>query len=246
MTISEILNTTEHRPWKMPTEKWKFYQEWNNALFLHWEVELSELEKFVPKELEIDLFDGKPWISVVAFTMEKIRPKNLPSFSPISNFDEINIRTYVKSNDKTGVYFLSIEGGKKLSCKIAKRMSELPYRFSKIKRTKNQYESSNSEFNDKLNIEFTIEKKRKEKTKLDTWLTERYALFQDTEKSINEFEIHHLEWSIHEIELKKMDLDYPKFSKLIKNEPDKIQYSKGVQVIAWGKNKREKTGVYGV
>ena len=71
MTISDILNTTEHRPWKMPTESWKFYQEWNNAVFLHWQVELSELEKFVPKELEIDLFEGKPWVSVVALQWKR-------------------------------------------------------------------------------------------------------------------------------------------------------------------------------
>ncbi len=238
MTIREILNTKEHRPWEMPTGNWKFYQEWNNAIFLHWQVELTELEKVVPKELEIDLFEGKPWVSVVAFTMEKIRPKNLPSFPPISDFDEINIRTYVKSNNKPGVYFLSIEGGKKLSCIVAKGMSELPYRFSKIKRSQNLYKSSNSEFNDKLNIEFTIEKELKEKTELDKWLTERYALFQDTEKSINEFEIHHLEWPINEIKLKTVDFDYPRFGKLIKNEPNKIQYSKGVKVIAWGKNKK--------
>jgi len=150
MGIKEILNTTEHRPWKIPSDTWKFYQEWNNAIFLHWEVELSDLEKFVPKELEIDLYQGKPWISVVAFTMEKIRPKNLPAFPPISNFEEINVRTYVKSNNKTGVYFLSMEGGKKLSCKISKSISELPYRYSKIKRMQNSYRSYNSEFNDKL------------------------------------------------------------------------------------------------
>ncbi|WP_282038028.1 DUF2071 domain-containing protein [Saccharicrinis aurantiacus] len=120
MTIREILNTTEHRPWKMPTEKWKFYQEWNNVIFLHWQVELSELKKFVPKELEIDLFGEKPLVSVVAFTMENIRPKNLPSFALISDFDEVNIRTYVKANNKTGVCFLSIEGGKKLSCKVGR------------------------------------------------------------------------------------------------------------------------------
>lgn len=65
--------------------------------------------------------------------MEKIRPKNFPCFSPISDFDEINIRTYVRSHNKAGVYFLSIEGGKFLSCKVAKAISELPYRFSKIK-----------------------------------------------------------------------------------------------------------------
>ena len=175
MTIREILNTTEHRTWKLPNEKWKFYQEWNNAIFLHYQVDLTELKKLVPKELEIDLFDGKPWISVVAFTMEKIRPKSLPSFSPISDFDEINIRTYVKSNNKTGVYFLSIEGGKSLSCKVAKGISELPYRYSKIKRTEQNYQSQNSEFNDNLNIEFKIGKETTDKTELDKWLTERYA-----------------------------------------------------------------------
>ena len=241
MTIKEILNTTNHRPWKMPSSGWKFYQEWNNAIFLHYQVDLKELEKKVPKELEIDLYEGKPWVSVVAFTMEKIRHKNLPAFSPISDFDEINIRTYVKSNNKTGVYFLSIEGGKSLSCKIAKGISELPYRLSKIKRTDKKYKSKNLEFNDKLEIEFTIGANVKEKTELDKWLTERYALFQDSEDSINEFEIHHLEWPIDEIDFKKLEINYPRFKKLINENPNKSQYSRGVKVIAWGMNKKDKT-----
>lgn len=239
MTIQEILNSTEHRPWEMPRENWRFYQEWNNAIFLHYQVDLNELEKFVPKELEIDLFEGKPWVSVVAFTMEKIRLKNLPSFPPISDFDEINIRTYVKLNKKTGVYFLSIEGGKLVSCTIAKGISGLPYRFSSIKRTKSKYNSKNSKFNDSLDIWFTIGNQIKEKTKLDKWLTERYALFLDSGKSIKEFEIHHLEWPINEINLKKIELTYPRFNKLIKSEPKRIQYSKGVQVLAWGKKKHK-------
>ncbi len=243
MTIREILNTTEHRPWNIPADSWKFYQEWNRAIFLHYQVDLNELEKFIPNELEIDLIDGKPWVSVVAFTMEKIRPKNVPYFPPISNFDEINIRTYVTSNNKSGVYFLSIEGGKSLSCKIAKTISELPYRFSKIKRTNQKYESKNSEFNDALNIEFTIGQELTQKTSLDKWLTERYALFQDTAKSINEFEIHHLEWPINEIHLDKLELNYPRFEKLISEKPNKIHYSEGVKVLAWDKISKEKTDV---
>ena len=242
MKIREILNTTEHRPWNIPTKSWKFYQEWNNALFLDYQVDLNELKKFVPKELEIDLFDGKPWVSIVAFTMEKIRPKNLPHFPPISDFDEINIRTYVRSNNKSGVYFLSIEGGKSLSRKVAKCISQLPYRFSKIDRTNKQYHSQNAVFNDRLNIEFTIGNELTKKTELDIWLTERYALFQDTEKSINEFEIHHLEWSLNEIKLDHLDIDYPRFDKLTKKNPSRVHYSKGIQVIAWGKVKKETTG----
>jgi uncharacterized protein YqjF (DUF2071 family) len=240
MKINEILNQTKHRGWKIPNQNWNFYQEWSRAIFLHWEVDLEDLKKIVPEEIEIDLFDGKPWVSLVAFTMEKIRPRNLPYFSPISNFDEINIRTYVKSKNKTGVYFLSIEGGKRMSCKVSKTISELPYRFSKMKRTPNQYLSKNSDFNDEFKIDFSIGKKVEEKSKLDNWLTERYALFQDTKTSINAFEIHHLEWEIKELKVENLKVNYPRFEKLINRKPDKIQYSDGVQVLAWGKKKNKR------
>lgn len=236
MTIKEIINNTAHRPWKVPTENWRFYQEWNNAIFLHWKVDEKELIKFVPDTLQIDLFEGNPWISLVAFSMEKIRPKYLPSFKPISNFGEINIRTYIKSNHKTGVYFLSIEGGNKTSCKIAKGISELPYRYSKMNRTSHAFTSKNLPFDDSFRIEYKIGDELNTKTNLDSWLTERYALFQDSGDVINEFEIHHMEWPIEELEIKELRVDYSRFSKLISKSPDKGHYSKGVQVIAWGKN----------
>ena len=237
MTIQEILNVTEHRPWTIPTKQWKYYQEWNDAVFLHWQVDLQELQKIVPDDLEIDLYEGKPWVSLVAFTMEKIRPRNLPPFSPISDFDEINIRTYVKNDNKAGVYFLSIEGGNRVSCKIATTLSELPYRYSKLKRQKTLYCSENRQFKDKMSIRYEVGEELREKNKLDRWLTERYALFQDTETSINEFEIHHIEWPTYEIDLKEIEIDYPRFNKFLNNLPDRTHYSTGVQVIAWDKKK---------
>ena len=237
MDITEILKSNNHRPWKFPEEPWKFYQEWNNAVFLHWEVSLAELKKIVPKELEIDLFNGKAWVSVVLFKMQNIRPKNLPPFAPVSNFEEINIRTYVKSNNKTGVYFLSIEASKYLSCKIAKSISELPYRYSKIKRKDNSCKSYNSGFKDKLHLEYAIGSVNNSKTELDKWLTERYALFQNSKNIINEFEIHHLEWTLNELELIKLNLDYTRFNHLIQGMPQAMHYSKELKVLAWGKQK---------
>lgn len=235
MKIQEIIKITDHRPWKIPNTKWKYYQEWNKVLFLHYQVELKDLQKFIPKELEIDLFEGKPWVSVVAFTMKNIRFRNFLAFPPISTFHEINIRTYVKSGEKSGVYFLSIEGGKLFSCLIAKGISELPYRFSKILRTENNYKSSNAIFNDKLNIDFTVKEEVNEKTKLENWLTERYALFQNTKTTINFFELHHVEWPLRQLEIKNLQLDYPRFQKLVNDKPSKVQYSEGVQVLSWNK-----------
>jgi uncharacterized protein YqjF (DUF2071 family) len=245
MTINEILYLSKHRPWKLPAEKWKYYQEWNKAIFLHWQVELNELRKFVPEDLEIDLFEGQAWVSVVAFTMEKIRPRNFPAFSPISNFDEINIRTYVRYNNKTGVYFLSIEGGRRISCQVAKILSELPYRHSKIKRHKNYYSSINGDNKDRLKLGYDIGPPLANKTQLDRWLTERYALFQDTATSINEFEIHHIEWPIFEINLQEIDIIYPAFNSLLSKQPNSTHYSTGVQVISWDKKKTRKSSSTG-
>lgn len=238
--IRKILEQSAHRPWEIPKDRWKYYQEWNDAIFLHWQVDLEELQKFVPKELEIDLFEEKAWVSVVAFAMEEIRPRFLPAFSPISNFFEINVRTYVKTKSKSGVYFLSMEGGKDLSCKVAKLISELPYRFSNITREMEYYRSSNSEFGDTLDIKFKIGQ-AVQKTEIDVWLTERYALFQDTKNSINEYEIHHQEWPIREAIIENIELNYPRFDKLIGRKPDFVNYSEGVKVVAWGKKKIRKS-----
>jgi len=235
VTIQEIIEITDHRPWKLPTDKWKYYQEWDKVLFLHYQVDLKELQEFIPNELEIDLFEEKPWVSVVAFTMKNIRFRNFLAFPPISTFHEINIRTYVKSGDKSGVYFLSIEGGKRLSCLIAKEISELPYRFSKISRNAHNYQSINASFNDRLNIDFTVKEEVNDKSQLDIWLTERYSLFQNTKTEINFFELHHLEWPIHQVEIKNLELAYPRFQKLVHNRPSKAQYSEGVRVLSWAK-----------
>lgn len=244
MDIKEILSQTAHRPWKLPIESWKFYQEWNRVIFLHWQVELDELQKFVPKEIEIDLFEGKPWVSLVAFTMQKIRPRNLPHFKPISDFNEINIRTYVKSPSKSGVLFLSIEAGNHISCKIARMISKLPYRYAQVERENHSFRASNTDFNDQLSFSYRIGQQIKNKTKLDIWLTERYALIQDTEHTINTFDIHHSAWPLKEIQIQNPSLDYPRFNKLIHRNPDTAQYSDGVEVLSWGKQSKAKASYH--
>jgi len=72
----------------------------------------KNLWELVPAEIELDTFQGKTYVSVVCFRMEQIRPIHLPAVGFLSNFYEINVRTYVKKGDKAGVYFLNIEAEK--------------------------------------------------------------------------------------------------------------------------------------
>ena len=72
LSIKKILKQTDHRTWDYPKQPYSFYQEWNRALFFHWKVDAAILQELIPDGLAIDLFNDEAYVSLVAFTMEKI------------------------------------------------------------------------------------------------------------------------------------------------------------------------------
>lgn len=232
LSIKTILAQGKHRPWPMPARAWSFYQEWNKVVFMHWKLPPEVLIPFVPSGLEMDMFEGDAWVSVVVFDMNNIRPKNLPPLSVVSDFHEVNVRTYVKKDGKAGVYFLSIEGSKALSCFLARTISGLPYRPALMHRRGNSFQLESQAKKNLIDIDYNTGHEVCEKTLLDIWLTERYALFQDVGDEIKSFDIHHVEWPIENIKIEKLELTYPHFP-FITNAPDLVHYSPGVAVLAW-------------
>ncbi|XZF14932.1 YqjF family protein [Chitinophagaceae bacterium MMS25-I14] len=233
----EILRRTSHRPWALPEKDWAYYQEWNGTLFLHWKVAPEALSGLLPEGVAADVFNGYAWVSLVAFTMQKIRPRNLPAFAPLSDFHEINVRTYVIRDGKPGVYFLSIEGGKHLSVWTAKGLSGLPYRYSLMERAANgnhqTYESLNGPKAFLLHSFFTPGAEIMDKTPLDKWLTERYCLYFDKGRRLYRYEIHHAEWKLNEVTLHSLTTGYVIGGLNLNRPPDLAHYSKGVKVLAW-------------
>lgn len=94
--------------------------EWNEARFLHWSVPQAVLRGVVPPTLELDTLHGEAWLSVVAFRMEKTRLAGFPLGS--SSFVELNLRTYVRRGEETGVYFLSLDATDPLFVGLGRRL----------------------------------------------------------------------------------------------------------------------------
>lgn len=236
--IDRILQAVEHRPWPMPRERWAYYQEWNRLIFLHFEVPFDVLRALVPDALELDAFEGKYYISVVPFSMEKIRPRYLPAVGFISNFDEINVRTYVKKEGKAGVYFLNIEGGKTLSVFVSKKLSGLPYEKATMKRKEEMYTSSNAKKKFQLEANYTIGEKVQQKTPLQIWLTERYCLYVYVNNNLYRYQIHHEEWELKTIAFEQLKVDY-QLAGIHLTEKNVIapNYADGIRVVAWSKEK---------
>ena len=122
-----ILEETAHRPWPMPDAPWIMTQTWNDLLFAHWPVDTAALRRLVPGSFELDLFEGRAWVGVVPFTMTNVAPRFVPALPWVSAFPELNVRTYVRVDDKPGVFFFSLDAGNPVAVKAARTLLNLPY-----------------------------------------------------------------------------------------------------------------------
>ena len=104
-----LLRQTAHRPIPMPRSPWIMVQNWNDLLFAHWELPTETLRRLVPSQLELDLFNGKAYVAVTPFWINGLRPRYLPPMPVISQFAELNVRTYVSYKGIPGVYFFSLD-----------------------------------------------------------------------------------------------------------------------------------------
>lgn len=235
LDISTILHSSQHRHYSMPKNTWQYYQEWNDALFIHFKVDKTLLQDLIPDGLNIDTHEGQAYIPVVAFRMEKIRPRLLPSVSFISNFYEINVRTYIDMDGKKGVYFLNIEAEKRLSAWVARTLSGLPYEKSTILRTPQSYINHNRTKDYTLQAQFNVDDHITTKSSLDIWLTERYCLYLPQNHEMIRYDIHHVEWPLFQVNCNELKLDYQISNKihLKDNNVHSLHYSPGVQVLSW-------------
>jgi uncharacterized protein YqjF (DUF2071 family) len=235
--MENLLAEKNHRPFDYPDGPWAYYQEWNQVLFLHWKIPVEILRKFVPPKLHVDTYNGDAYVSLVAFTMQKVRPRILPAIKFISDFGEVNLRTYIDTANKKGVYFLNIESEKTLSTLIAKTLSGLPYEKSDIQKSNTFYKNRNKKKGFYLETEFEPKGQITNKTELDKWLTERYCLYLEEGGNIYRYDIHHREWELRDAEMKQLNFQYRIGDFELNASPDLIHYSNGVQVLAWKRTK---------
>ncbi len=112
-----------------------FLADWERVLFIHYEVDRKTLQSQVP--FELDLWQGRALVSLVAFTMRDLRPRRggclaAWPFKPIATHPFLNVRTYVKHKNESGIYFITEWLPNRLSVLLGPLLYGLPYRFARI------------------------------------------------------------------------------------------------------------------
>jgi uncharacterized protein YqjF (DUF2071 family) len=110
------------------------YQKWQELLFLHWEFNPQTIQRTLPTGLYVDTFEDRAYLGVVPFFMKDVRPRFFPAVPGVSNFQELNVRTYVHdSRGSPGVWFYSLDANQYLAVKAARFFFSLPYFYAKMK-----------------------------------------------------------------------------------------------------------------
>jgi uncharacterized protein YqjF (DUF2071 family) len=110
------------------------FQSWRWLTFLHWRYQPDEIRRLLPKQLELDTFDGSAWVGLTPFLLKGLRPPFVPALPWISHFPEMNVRTYVRGPDgEPGVWFFTLEAGRLAAVAGARFGYRLPYRWAAMR-----------------------------------------------------------------------------------------------------------------
>lgn len=185
-------------------------QRWTNLLFAHWPVEASVLRALVPAQLPLDTFDGTGWLSIASFYLSHLRPRWLPAVPWLSEFPELNVRTYVSLGGKPGVYFFSLDAGSALAVAGARATYHLPYFNARMTTHRDDggtiaYRSHRTDRRGKP-AAFAARYRPvgpvvpSAPGTLDHWLSERYCLYTTDARHVYRAEIHHHPWPLQALD----------------------------------------------
>ena len=218
-------------------------QVWKTVLFLHWPVDKACVARLLPREVEVDTFDGNAWVSLVPFTMSGIRHPLGPPIPGLNAMHELNVRTYVRHQGVPGVWFFSLDASNGLMVRSARSFYHLPYfkaRMSLVR--KNSRVNYRSERRHRGSVPATLEIVWESGDRLpeapagsrEFFLTERYSLFTAHKTFLYQGRILHSPWPLQSARVLELRSDVVQASGIeLPGLDPVVHYSDRVEVEIW-------------
>jgi len=218
--------------------------EWRKLLMVNYSVDPDLLRSFVPAGTELDLWDGKCYISLVGFMFLNTRLLGLPIPWHI-DFEEVNLRFYVRRFDrgewKRGVVFIRELVPKPALALVANVIFRENYQVVPMThlwqeesdcRTVTYSWKLGSQWQT-MHVRADLETSVVEKGSEEEFITEHYwGYARIDDRRSNEYEVTHLPWRHFKIHSYNIDVDFEStyggaFAGLTGSKPSSVMLSEG-------------------
>lgn len=226
--------------------------EWRKLAIINYEVNPKILEPYLPFGTELDLWEGKCYVSVVGFMFLNTRVMGLKVPNHI-NFEEVNLRFYVKriteNEIKRGVVFIKEIVPRRMITFIANSLYNENYETMKMEHLWEEKE----DFRD---VEY-LWKKQKDWNKIKVraslnsvelasgskteFITEHYwGYAKVSDKKTTEYEVTHPKWNAYEvldydIQINFSEIYGEKFAFLNNQKPSSVMLAEGSEITVENK-----------
>lgn len=188
---------------------------WENLILVNYEIAPDILQPYTPNETQIDLFKNKCYVSLVGFMFKntKVLGVKLPFHI---NFEEVNLRFYVKHKEKRGVVFIKEIVPKPLITCVANTIYKEHYETAKmqhksqvnkvIKHTEYSWTKKNSL--QSLGVNSNLKPIKIEPNSIEYFITEHYFGYTKHNNKTFEYEVKHPTWLHYPIIDYNINIDF--------------------------------------
>lgn len=220
--------------------------EWRKLAMVNYAVDINRLKNYLPFKTEIDLWNGTCYISLVGFLFKNTKLKGV-SIPFHINFEEVNLRFYVKYYDdgswKRGVVFIKEIVPKPALTFVANTIYKEKYETMPMSH-------SWTTSTDTLTAEYKWKKKRWHSLSIsadkfpipittgseEEFITEHYwGYTKITESRTSEYGVEHPRWEVYPIKNYQIDVDFgdiygPDFGFLQTETPKSVFLAEGSMI----------------
>jgi len=220
--------------------------EWRKLVMANYAIDPGLLQPLVPRHTELDYFEGKCYVSLVAFMFLNTKLKGIPI--PFhQHFEEVNLRFYVRFKDgnswKRGAVFIKEIVPKFMIAKVANWVYGEPYQSLPMdhrwdlseKEHILEYRWKTKNWN---RIQVITEPKATAvlRGSLDEFITEHYWGYTGRRGKTSEFAVEHPKWEVYPVTSFQVEVNFtdnygPDFAPLGLKKPDSVFVAEGSEIL---------------
>jgi len=222
--------------------------EWRKLIMAQYVVSPQTLFPFLPRGVELDLFEGRCYVSLVGFLFDRVRVRGI-AIPFHTKFEEINLRFYVRrieadGSRRRGVVFIREFVPRFAIAYVAKRFYDEPYLTLPTRHhiaSSNQslavdYEWKHGDRWHRLNVVTSSSAQPIVAGSEEEFLTEHYwGYTKRSDGSTSEYEVRHPRWQTYAARQAEVKADFGTlygdgFASLTETQPISVLLAEGSAV----------------